>query len=191
MLPIDGSLALISKIVLGKIPRISLSISRKISSLYWVKIFGIGGQTHTTEIGFGCVFMFPHNYVFGDHVSIEDYVRITSEIEDAYIQCDSGVQLSRGTTIDFTGGVSIGKNALISKDVSIITHSHGLNPRSEPTGMALNIESGVWIGQRAMILESVSKIGENSIVGAGAVLTKDVPAGEIWCGVPAKPIGRR
>lgn len=59
---------------------------------------------------------------------------------------------------------------------------------SEPK--AIHIGSHVWIGMNATILKGVT-IGDNSIVAAGALATKDIPANEIWGGVPAKFIKKR
>ena len=58
------------------------------------------------------------------------------------------------------------------------------------TRKGVKIENGVWIGTRAVILDGV-KIGKNSIVAAGSVVTKDVPEFAIVAGVPAKVIKLR
>jgi virginiamycin A acetyltransferase len=55
----------------------------------------------------------------------------------------------------------------------------------------LEIGHDVWIGEWAVILPSVRKIGNGAIIGAGAIVTKDVPPYSIVAGNPAKPIGRR
>ena len=57
-------------------------------------------------------------------------------------------------------------------------------------GGPITIRSGVWIGTHAVIMPGVT-IGEGAIIGAGAIVTHDVPDGEIWAGVPAKKIGQR
>lgn len=54
----------------------------------------------------------------------------------------------------------------------------------------IKIGSHVWVGMNATIMKGVS-IGDNAIIAAGAVVTKDVPAGEIWGGVPAQFIKKR
>jgi hypothetical protein len=53
------------------------------------------------------------------------------------------------------------------------------------------IGNDVWIGQNAIILASVAQIGDGAVIGAGAVVTKDVPEYAIVAGVPAKIIGYR
>ncbi len=54
----------------------------------------------------------------------------------------------------------------------------------------IKIGNDVWIGYRAMIMDGIT-IEDGAVIAAGAVVTKNVPAYEIWGGVPAKPIGKR
>jgi acetyltransferase-like isoleucine patch superfamily enzyme len=64
---------------------------------------------------------------------------------------------------------------------------HGIYDRAEPVGNTKPIifEDNVWIGDSAIICKGV-RIGKNSIIGAGAVVTKDVPPNSIFAGNPAK-----
>ena len=64
---------------------------------------------------------------------------------------------------------------------------HGIYDRAEPVGNTKPIvfEDNVWIGDSAIICKGVT-IGKNSIIGAGAVVTKDVPPNCIYAGNPAK-----
>lgn len=57
------------------------------------------------------------------------------------------------------------------------------------TAAPIRVERGAWIGAHATILAGVT-IGENAVVAAGAVVTKDVPANSIAAGVPARVIKR-
>ena len=61
--------------------------------------------------------------------------------------------------------------------------------RSDNIPASIRVEKNVWIGSHVTILSGVT-IGENAIVAAGAVVTKDVPAGTVVGGVPAKVIRR-
>jgi acetyltransferase-like isoleucine patch superfamily enzyme len=88
------------------------------------------------------------------------------------------------------GGIEIGDHVLIANNSILTTVNHkigeGLYRGNQVTGK-ITVGNNVWIGANATILPGVS-IGENSIVGAGGVVTKDVPANTIVGGVPAKLI---
>ena len=64
---------------------------------------------------------------------------------------------------------------------------HGIYDRAEPVGKTkpIKFEDNVWIGDSAIICKGVT-IGKNSIIGAGAVVTKDVPKNSVFAGNPAK-----
>lgn len=86
--------------------------------------------------------------------------------------------------------VSIGAGAVImDTDFHPISYEERIeNPSNGKCG-AVYIKKGAFIGARAMILKGVT-IGEYAVVGAGAVVTKSVPDGEIWAGNPACRIGK-
>lgn len=92
--------------------------------------------------------------------------------------------------------VKIGNDVMMGEDVIIITNTHKFDDCSIPMRiqgsetLPVIIEDNVWIGSRAIILPGV-KIGKGSIIGAGAVVTKDIPEYSIVGGVPAKLIRSR
>jgi acetyltransferase-like isoleucine patch superfamily enzyme len=93
--------------------------------------------------------------------------------------------------LDNRGGIYIGDNVSISSQVCILTGDHDVqSPHFEGRARAVKIEDYVFIGTRAMILPGVT-LGEGSVVGAGAVVTKDVPPFTMVAGVPAKSVGHR
>jgi acetyltransferase-like isoleucine patch superfamily enzyme len=111
--------------------------------------------------------------IMGENLNIGDYCHISS--------------LER---------VEFGSNILIGSSVYISDHDHGTSKYEDlkqvPTDRILIsspvvIGDNVWIGEKAIILKGV-KIGRNSIIGAGSVVTKDVPEYSIVVGVPAKVI---
>lgn len=91
--------------------------------------------------------------------------------------------------------ISIGKNVNVGGGVKIYdTDFHNISPLErlgETSGnyygksLTVIIENNVFIGAHSIILKGV-KIGENSIIGAGSVVTKSVPKNQIWAGNPAK-----
>lgn len=85
------------------------------------------------------------------------------------------------------GGITIEDDVLIGPKVSLLTEHHPLKPsdRKKLGAKPIHIERNAWIGAGATILPWVT-IGENSVVAAGAVVSKDVPANCVVGGIPAK-----
>ncbi len=100
------------------------------------------------------------------------------------------VFINQCCTIYDTGGVDIGDLVMIGPNVNIITAGHPLEPsqrRAYIEAKPIVIQRNVWIATGATILGGVT-IGENAVVGAGAVVTKDVPPHTFVAGVPATVI---
>ena len=87
------------------------------------------------------------------------------------------------------GGIEIGDKTMIGPNVTIVTVNHEINPETRINAIPKPVKIGknVWIGADCTILPGVT-IGENSIIGAGSVVTKDVPANIVVAGNPAKLI---
>lgn len=85
------------------------------------------------------------------------------------------------------GGVVIGDNCQIGHNVVFATLNHELNPETRQYTYPAPIVLGknVWIGSNCTILQGVT-IGDNAVVAAGAVVTKDVPSNTVVGGVPAR-----
>ena len=85
------------------------------------------------------------------------------------------------------GGITIEDHVLIGPRVNIVTENHPLDPtdRRALITQPVVIKRNAWIGAGATILPGVT-IGENAVVAAGAVVSKDVPANSVVGGVPAK-----
>lgn len=94
--------------------------------------------------------------------------------------------------------VKIGNFALISDNVNVIGHDHLFNIVGVPTILSgvpkdkiiTSIGDDVWIGHAATIMRGIN-LGDGCIIGANSVVTRDVPAFEVWAGVPAKKIDVR
>jgi acetyltransferase-like isoleucine patch superfamily enzyme len=87
------------------------------------------------------------------------------------------------------GGVHIGARTLISTGCSIasITHSEQIATRRIGIEAPVTIEEDCWLGTGAIVLPGV-RIGKGSIIGAGAVVTKDIPPYSMAIGVPARVV---
>ena len=100
------------------------------------------------------------------------------------------VFINQCCTLYDMGGVEIGDQVMIGPNVNIITTSHPLEPsqrRAYVEAKPIVIEKNVWIATGATVIGGVT-VGENSVVAAGAVVTKDVPANSFVGGVPARVI---
>lgn len=97
--------------------------------------------------------------------------------------------LNYGIDIAATKLVKIGKDCQIGTHVVILDNDfHMLKNRHQlPVAEPVIINNNVWIGNRALILPGVT-IGENSVIGAGSVVVKSIPANSVAVGNPAKVI---
>lgn len=105
------------------------------------------------------------------------------------ITLGKNVFMNTGCSFQDRGGITIGDGTLIGMNVSISTLNHGfsLETRNTTYPSPVVIGKNVWIGTGANILPGVT-IGDNSVVAAGAVVTKDIPDNVVVAGVPAKVI---
>lgn len=94
--------------------------------------------------------------------------------------------------IDLRSPVRIGNRVIISNDSEIITTSHYIDsPEWEPKYYGIEIEDYVWIASDVLILPSCRKIGYGAVIGAGSVVTNDVPPMSVVGGNPAGIIRQR
>lgn len=118
----------------------------------------------------------------------------------AYFGDGKGIFIGNNSTIGVNckiqRNVKIGNDVMMGEDVIIITNTHKFDDCNIPMRiqgskiLPVTIEDDIWIGSRVFILPGV-KIGKGSIIGAGAVVTKDVPEYSIIGGIPAKLIRSR
>jgi acetyltransferase-like isoleucine patch superfamily enzyme len=89
------------------------------------------------------------------------------------------------------GGITIDDQVMLAPKVSLLSEGHPVaaNNRQTLTAGRIHIKRNAWIGANATILQGVT-VGENAVVAAGAVVTKDVPANTVVGGIPAKHIKR-
>lgn len=100
------------------------------------------------------------------------------------------VFVNQNCTFYDLGGIDIADDVMIGPNVSIITSSHPIEPAQRRNGVIAKpivIEKNVWIAAGATVIGGVT-VGENSVVAAGAVVTKDVPPNTFVAGNPAQVI---
>ena len=124
------------------------------------------------------------------HQFSQEALRITAEINGSYHTPEElRVFINMGCKFQDQGGIFIDDDALIGHNATLCTLNHIPDPAQRAGMIAKPIHIGkkVWLGANVTVLQGVT-IGENAIVAAGAVVTKDVPANAIVGGVPAKVI---
>ena len=99
------------------------------------------------------------------------------------------VFINAGCRFQDQGGITIGDDCLIGHNAMLCTLNHRLAPenRKDMHPAPIVIENNVWLGASVTVLPGVT-IGENSVIAAGAVVSKDVPANVVAGGVPARVI---
>ncbi len=108
-----------------------------------------------------------------------------------YITVGAGTFINSGLVALDVARITIGRDVQIGPNVQLLTPTHPVEPgprrakweAAEP----IVIEDNVWLGGGAIVLPGVT-IGRNSVVGAGAVVTRDVPANTVVVGNPAKVV---
>ena len=134
-------------------------------------------------------------FSFGEKPIIENDVWIArTHGKLGTIRFGDRVLLARHVNIDYTGEVVLEDDVWMSEGAEIHSHIHLLTMNrirrnyDEIVTRKVVLKRGCWIGARAIILPQVEEIGEHSVVGAGAVVTKNVPPRVIVAGNPARVI---
>lgn len=121
----------------------------------------------------------------------------TAVFTPLYINYGKHTTIGKNVFINFDctfldlGGITIEDNVLIAPKVSLLSEGHPVSPEDRQSLVPghIHIKKNAWIGANATILPGVT-VGENSIVAAGAVVSKDVPDNTVVGGIPAKIIKR-
>src|SRR5206468_11673676 len=99
--------------------------------------------------------------------------------------------INYGAVLLDVGQIIIGEDVQVGPNVQLLTPTHPLDPETRraqwEAAKPITIGNNVWLGGGVIILPGVS-IGENTVVGAGAVVTKDLPANVVAVGNPARVI---
>ena len=126
-----------------------------------------------SECGEGCYIELPmHANWGGHHVHFGDYVYANSNL----------------TLVD-DGHIYVGDHTMFGPNVTIATANHPINIELRSKGLQYNkdvhIGKNVWLGANVVVVPGV-KIGDNSVIGAGSVVTKDIPSNVVAVGNPCK-----
>lgn len=137
---------------------------------------------------------YTKHYNAGSGLMVEYDVNINRQhYLDGSIKIGNNVLLAKNVFIDYSGKIEIKDNVRLTNGVIIETHYHPFHSdwkesRSKVCSTELVIEDGAVVGSRAIIMPTCHYIGKNARVGAGAVVTHDVPDFSIVVGVPAKVV---
>lgn len=138
----------------------------------------------------------------GGEVILKDRVHL---YDDTYIQTgdEGSVVIGSDTHIQtrcqlsaYKAPIKIGSRVQIAPSCAFYPYAHGISPgrsiKEQPltTKGGITIEDDVWLGCRTIVLDGVH-IGEGAVIGAGSVVTQDIPAGAIAAGVPARVVKMR
>lgn len=167
-----------------------------IHQLKWRRRFNKFGWR--SRLGHCDILRNPKGIAIGKRVLIRDGARL--EVIGERQNRLPTIIIGDGTSIQFyfhcgaVQSVTIGKNVLISGRVYISDHDHVYDDPSLPPRLCqalksapVTIEDGAWLGEGCVILKGVI-VGERAVVGANAVVTKDVPPFTVVAGVPARVI---
>ena len=99
------------------------------------------------------------------------------------------ISLQMGWSADNPQDIFIEEGVRLTSGVKIVTHFMNPNTGSYDRGK-VHICKGAYLGMNTLVVKPVT-IGERAIIGAGSVVTKDIPANEVWAGNPAKFIRKR
>jgi len=162
------------------------------------------GQDTSITLGDGCSVLANATIRNGKEVVMENDSAISSYCQifprepgfDGKFILGEGSNVGDFTTIDTSDDVIIGKQVALGPYDIIYTHDHDYHADTFAAWKGgvikgkVIIEDGAWVGARVTILPGVT-IGKRAIVAAGSVVTKNVAAGDIVGGIPAKTLGKQ
>lgn len=154
------------------------------------KMVNIGSYTHLSGLG-------TDGLTINDNSSIGAFSRVivstTFDNPGSYIKIGSGVGIGEFAYLGGAGGLEIGDDCIIGQYFSCHPENHNFQDSTKlikhqgTTRKGISIGKNCWIGAKVTICDGV-QIGENSVIAAGAVVTKSMPANCVIGGVPAKII---
>lgn len=146
-------------LIYGK--RLSMRARGKLSLSSSIRLVG---KKSSIQLGYGINFR-PSSEVFS--------------VETGTVQIGDYVFLNRGVIIGAAEHVTIGNNVTIGPYTCVYDHNHSRKNDQQFDTSPICIGNNVWIGANVIILKGVN-IGDNAIVGAGSIVTKDIPADTLF-----------
>ena len=156
------------------------------------------------SLGTGHNMMKPWNVrVHGGHINIGENVHVVTATDrmvslstwcfaehQGHINIGNNVLLCPGVRLDSASEIEVGDNCMFAAG-SYVTDAdwHDVYDRTKPVGTTrkVTLHNNVWIGDGAIVCKGVT-IGENSVIGAGSIVTGDIPMNTIAAGNPAKVV---
>lgn len=137
----------------------------------------------------------PKGLNAGNRTHFEQNVAIKMVSPEAVISLGDRVFLGRNTTLDISNKLAIGDRTLVAPGCLITDHNHGIRAGVRIVDQVdearpVVIGADAWIGANSCVLPGV-RIGNGTVVGAGAVVSRDLPDNCVAVGVPARIIGFR
>lgn len=149
-----------------------------------VRLLGLYEQAHPTDPDIAAYLLAQ----VGEGVDIRPPLRVDYGHN---ISIGKGSWVNYGLTVLDVAPVAIGADVLIGPNCSLYTAIHPTEPGPRrakwESSAPITIEDNVWLGGSVVVCPGVT-IGENSIIGAGAIVTRDIPANSIAVGNPARVI---
>lgn len=103
------------------------------------------------------------------------------------VKIGNNVYINSNALLMARGGITIEDDVMIAGNVQLLSNNHDEYDRQILTCSPIHIRKGVWIGAGATVLPGVT-VGKHAIIGAGAIVTKDVPDYAVVVGIPAKVV---
>ena len=133
--------------------------------------------------------------VIGSNCTIKENSYFLLTKPNPYLQMGDYVGIGRNCYIAIKDHLEIGSYTRIGPNVTILDQDHtyeksDLIMNQHADIQKVKIGKDVWIGANAIVLKGIT-IGDGAILGAGSIVTRDIPPYEIWAGVPAKFIKER
>jgi len=188
---------------------------------YWLRARAypglFAGFGRGCALGVGIALRSPGRITLGDRVMIDDLVVLDAKGEGSRIRLGNDILVGRNTILSCNeavietgdlisigpfcffaskGGIRLGSGVSIGSGTHLMAGGHVSEDPDAPvlkqarTALGITVEDNVWIGSGTKVLDGVT-IGRNSIVAAGSVVSKDVPAYAVAMGNPARVVEKR